>query len=109
MLTHHVHRLKGIPVPPKIKCGRCYKNLPPTKYSTKQLTDLRSQIHQTGRQTAAINCQTCTGQHLVELECTICHKTKGLEDFAKSQKSKPDTAVRMTTFDFDDSLILTRR
>jgi hypothetical protein len=90
------YRLKGVPVPPKIKCGRCHKNFPPTKYSAKQLTNLRYQIHNHGRQTTAIKCMNCTGQQVVELECTMCHKTKGLEEYAKSQRSKPDTAVSIT-------------
>jgi DNA repair protein RAD7 len=90
------YRLQGVPVPPKIKCGRCHKNFPNTKYSTKQLTDLRYQIHHVGRMTTAINCKNCTGQQIVEIECTMCHKTKGITEFAKSQKSKPDTAVRIT-------------
>jgi DNA repair protein RAD7 len=76
----------------KIKCGRCYKNLPQVKYSTKQLTDARKQIKDSGKILKAINCHSCTGQQKVEIECTMCGKTKGLEDFAKSQRSKPDTA-----------------
>jgi hypothetical protein len=104
-----LYRLKGIPVPPKIKCGRCQKNLPPTKYSTKQLTDLRYQIHHTGRQTGAINCQPCTGQQIVEIECTVCHKTQGLEAFARSQRSKPDDAVRPTLCSDPLILMMTQR
>jgi DNA repair protein RAD7 len=76
----------------KIKCGRCQKNLPQVKYSIKQLTDARWQIKNSGKMYKAINCQSCTGQQKVEIECTMCGKTKGLEDFAKSQRSKPDTA-----------------
>ena len=79
-------------IPAKIKCGRCSKNLPHTKYSTKQLTDLRYQISQGVREPKPINCHSCTGNQLVEIECTMCHKTKGLEEFAKCQR-KPDTAV----------------
>jgi hypothetical protein len=91
-----ISRLRGVPVPSKIKCGRCHKNFPPTKYSTKQLTDLRYQLHHHGRQSTAINCVNCTGQQIVEIECTMCHKTKGLDEYAKSQRSKPDTAVSVT-------------
>jgi DNA repair protein RAD7 len=86
------HRLKGIPLPIKIKCGRCQKNLPQAKYSTKQLTDARWQIKNSAKIYKAINCQACTGQQKVEVECTMCGKTKGLEEFAKSQRAKPDTA-----------------
>jgi DNA repair protein RAD7 len=88
-----VRSLTGVPIAAKIKCGRCRKNLPQTKYSTKQLTDLRYQIKHQGRCTKAINCQPCTGNQVVEIECTMCHKTKGLEEFAKCQRNKPDTAV----------------
>jgi hypothetical protein len=30
---------------------------------------------------------------IVEIECIMCHKTKGLECFAKSQRANSDTAV----------------
>jgi DNA repair protein RAD7 len=86
------YRLKGVVLPEKIKCGRCSKNLPQAKYSIKQLTDARWQVKNVGRINKSINCQPCTGQRVVEVECTMCGKTKGLEDFAKSQRSKPDTA-----------------
>ena len=76
----------------KIKCGRCHKNLPQVKYSTKQLTDARHQIKTSSKITKPINCHSCTGQQKVEIECTMCGKTKGLEEFAKSQRAKPDTA-----------------
>jgi hypothetical protein len=29
----------------------------------------------------------------MEIECTFCFKTKGREEFAKSQRAKLDTAV----------------
>jgi hypothetical protein len=35
----------------------------------------------------------CTGQQVVEIECTVCYTWKGLEDYAKSQRTKPDEAV----------------
>jgi hypothetical protein len=96
--THHHHQstnsdsLKGIALPAKIKCGRCQKNLPQVKFSMKQLTDARWQIKNSSKVYKPINCHNCTGQQVVEVECTMCGKTKGLEDFAKSQRRNPDTA-----------------
>ena len=34
----------------------------------------------------------CTGGQPVEIECSVCGITKGLEAFAKSQRKKIDTA-----------------
>jgi DNA repair protein RAD7 len=82
-----------IAIPDKIRCGSCRKNFGQAKYSTKQLTDLRYHIKTTGAVTA-VRCRTCTGAPIVEIECMMCHKTKGLEEFAKSQARKPDNAVR---------------
>ncbi|KAF1940690.1 hypothetical protein EJ02DRAFT_349496 [Clathrospora elynae] len=87
-----IDRLKNVRLPKRIKCGRCFKNLPQAKYSIKQLTDARWQITNNGKFDKPINCQACTGQQIVELECVMCGKTQGLESFAKSQRNKPDTA-----------------
>jgi hypothetical protein len=38
----------------------------------------------------------CTGHQVVEIECTVCNKWKGLEDYAKSQRTKPDEAVSLS-------------
>lgn len=86
-------RVKGVPLPPKVKCGRCQSHLAPARFSNKQLTDARYQIIKHGRIINLINCMKCTGQQIVELECTACGQTKGLEEFAKSQRNKPDTAT----------------
>ncbi|KAI8934486.1 hypothetical protein NX059_008188 [Plenodomus lindquistii] len=94
-------RVKGIPLPQKIKCGRCEKNLSPPNYSTKQLTDARYQIQQYGRIVKPIICKKCSGQQIVELTCSgPCGRTQGLEAFAKSQRSKPEDA---TCFDCMES------
>jgi DNA repair protein RAD7 len=87
-----IERLSQVPVPAKIKCGHCHKNVIHTRFSTKQLTDLRYHLKTTGKM-CAINCKPCTGQPMVEVECVMCRKTKGLEEFAKSQRAKPDSAV----------------
>ncbi|EUC43316.1 hypothetical protein COCMIDRAFT_38734 [Bipolaris oryzae ATCC 44560] len=89
---NEIESLKGIALPAKIKCGRCQKNLPQAKFSSKQLTDARRQIKASSQINKSINCQNCTGRQVVEVECTMCGKTKGLEDFAKSQRRNPDTA-----------------
>ncbi|KAF1851643.1 uncharacterized protein K460DRAFT_38780 [Cucurbitaria berberidis CBS 394.84] len=88
-----IDRLQGIPLPEKIRCGRCLKNLnSQAKYSVKQLTEARAQIKNFGRMNKAINCRKCMGEKATEIECTVCNKTKGLEEFANSQRNKPDTA-----------------
>lgn len=38
-------------------------------------------------------CRHCVGSQSVELTCTVCDRTKGLEDFAKSQRANRDNAV----------------
>lgn len=82
-----------MPLPEKIKCDRCNKIMGQARYSEKQLTDYRWQIRQGNRNPRRPKCQKCAGgNHLVELECQTCHKTKGLEEFAKSQRAVPDDA-----------------
>ena len=34
----------------------------------------------------------CSGQQIVEIQCTVCGVTKGIEEFAKSQRADSDTA-----------------
>lgn len=40
---------------------------------------------------------------MVELECFMCNETKGLEEFAKAQRSKPDHAVKQPLYALDFS------
>ncbi|KAF1963208.1 hypothetical protein CC80DRAFT_107893 [Byssothecium circinans] len=89
-----IKSLQNVPLPPKIKCGRCTKWLGHPQYSTKQLTDARFAIMNHGHNARfSINCTPCTGNgQPVEIECSYCGKTKGLEEFAKSQRRKPDSA-----------------
>ncbi|KAF2655278.1 hypothetical protein K491DRAFT_716363 [Lophiostoma macrostomum CBS 122681] len=85
--------LDAIALPQKIKCGRCNMFRGQPNYSTRQLRDARMKIYEKGQQAVyKISCNKCTGQPLVELECSMCNKTKGLEDFAKNQRNKPDSA-----------------
>ncbi|KAF1929173.1 uncharacterized protein M421DRAFT_133129 [Didymella exigua CBS 183.55] len=87
-----IERLKRVPLPPKLKCSMCEKNYNAANFGEKQKTDVRWQISRAGRITTNPKCSKCTGGQLVEIECTHCHKTKGLEDFAKVQRRKPDNA-----------------
>ncbi|KAI1568401.1 Stc1 domain containing protein [Pyrenophora tritici-repentis] len=87
-----IDRLKGIALPPRLKCGLCHKNVPLIRFSTKQQTDARSQIRSFGKILKHINCQDCVGRQTVELECSMCGKTKGIDSFARTQRRKTDTA-----------------
>jgi hypothetical protein len=78
-------------MPPKLKCSRCDKYKGHTAFSEKQLNDARMSFR--NRTTYNIRCHPCNGGQLVEIECSYCGKTKGLDEFAKSQRSKPDSAV----------------
>ncbi|CAI6265092.1 unnamed protein product [Periconia digitata] len=86
--------LEGIPLPEKIKCARCNNFLTQKKFSNTQLAHARTQIKNHGRNvTYQINCQSCTGVQVVEIQCVACCKTKGLEEFAKSQRRDVDKAT----------------
>ncbi|KAJ8116054.1 hypothetical protein OPT61_g2445 [Boeremia exigua] len=87
-----IERLRGVRLPAKLKCIMCQKNFNEANFSQKQLTDVRYQVSRTGRITTNPKCFRCTGGQLVEMECVMCHKTKGLEDFAKTQRKNPDNA-----------------
>lgn len=78
-----------------MKCNMCLRNYNAANFSEKQKTDARWQISKQGRITTNPRCFKCTGGQLVEIECSHCHNTKGLEDFAKSQRRKPGDAVCM--------------
>ncbi|OAL49866.1 hypothetical protein IQ07DRAFT_631853 [Pyrenochaeta sp. DS3sAY3a] len=86
-------QLKGIPLPAKIRCGRCLKHKAEANFSIKQLNEARLQVQASGKITKAPTCKPCTGQRIVEIECHVCGETKGLEQFAKTQRREPDTAV----------------
>ncbi|KAF2872924.1 Stc1 domain-containing protein [Massariosphaeria phaeospora] len=85
--------LKGVPLPDKVKCDRCHRYLIQDRYSQNQLDKARYDIMKRGPTARYVaHCRGCAGGQTVEIECIMCHKTKGLEDFAKSQKKKPDSA-----------------
>lgn len=89
--------LSAIALPKKIKCSRCLKTIHQSKFSARQLNHARWQVQNSGRIGEGMKCQRCTGQQTVELECTMCDKTKGLEAFSKTQRAQPDTAVWAST------------
>ena len=75
-----------------MKCDKCDKWKGHQNFAAKRLNDARLKVHQ--RKTFSISCKQCVGTQIVEIECTRCSETKGLEEYAKSQR-KPDTAVCM--------------
>ncbi|KAJ4297578.1 UV-damaged DNA-binding protein rad7 [Kalmusia sp. IMI 367209] len=85
--------LEGVLLPDRIKCDRCQKYRNQASFSNKQLTDARYAIKFL-RQTSGwkIKCQVCSGGPIVEIECSACGVTKGLEAFAKAQRKKLDLA-----------------
>lgn len=86
-----MRQLEGVPLPAKIKCCRCDKYKNQAAFSSKQLTDARYAVKHQGQSAAyRIKCQKCTGGQPVEYECSVCGITKGLEEFAKSQRKKDD-------------------
>ena len=83
----------------RIKCEICKKFRMQTAFSNKQLNTMREAIFQYGQaalsddQPGYVKCRSCSGTQVVELLCSVCDKTKGLDEFAKSQRRNPDTAV----------------
>ncbi|KAF2116564.1 Stc1 domain-containing protein [Lophiotrema nucula] len=91
-----VQSLKGVPLPAKLKCDRCEYYYGPQSYSEIQLNTARAALKNGGtRATYKIKCRRCTGGQPVEVPCKMCGQTKGLEEFAKSQRAKPDNAECM--------------
>ncbi|KAF2498124.1 hypothetical protein BU16DRAFT_334767 [Lophium mytilinum] len=78
----------------RLKCGRCNKNKHQPQFSTKQLAEYRAKVLD-GYRNPSVNCRVCSGGQVVELSCIECGKTKGLEEFAKAQRSNPDRAKCM--------------
>lgn len=77
----------------RLKCDRCNKNKGQSAFSNKQLTDARYAIKNHGQVAPyKIKCMPCTGNQPIEIECSVCNITKGLEEFAKSQRKRIDTA-----------------
>ena len=81
----------------RIKCDRCRKWKGTTNYSKKQLDELRKKLSKLRSaeipDAMTANCRACNGGSVVELQCSKCDKVKGLDDFAKAQRSNGDNAV----------------
>jgi hypothetical protein len=86
-------RLRNINVPQKLKCHYCNKNYNQASFSKKQLDEVRLQIQTSGKIVQNPKCNKCTGARIFELECVMCHKTKGEKEFSKTQRKVPDDAV----------------
>ncbi|KAF2796841.1 hypothetical protein K505DRAFT_358965 [Melanomma pulvis-pyrius CBS 109.77] len=89
--------LRGVAIPPKLKCSRCDKYKGHNSFSETQLNHARMAIKSHTRYT--IKCDPCNGKRIVEIECSFCGKTQGLEMFAKTQRNKPDSAKCFTCTD----------
>lgn len=67
--------------------------------------DARFQVKNQGRIVKNPNCKVCTGAPIVEIECIMCHKTQGLEEFSKVQRKNPSNAVRKNCFIMNERLV----
>ncbi|UPX16030.1 UV-damaged DNA-binding protein rad7 [Ascochyta rabiei] len=89
-----MERLRRVALPSRLKCSMCSKNFNTALFSEKQLADARWQISRSvPLSKISTKCVKCSGQRVVEIECVMCHETKGLEAFAKAQRKKPDDAT----------------
>ena len=78
-----------------MKCDRCEKwRGTEQNFSQGQRDSARLAIDKQGiKARYKVRCITCATGLVVEIECTVCLKTKGRNEFAKSQRTKPDVAV----------------
>ncbi|PSN69144.1 hypothetical protein BS50DRAFT_586494 [Corynespora cassiicola Philippines] len=83
--------LESVQLPPRLKCVTCNKHKSHQNYSNRMISEARYGIK--NRHAWSVNCIPCAGNgQLMEMECIVCHETKGLDDFAKVQRKKPDSA-----------------
>ncbi|DAA78698.1 TPA_exp: Uncharacterized protein A8136_2483 [Trichophyton benhamiae CBS 112371] len=90
-------KLERVSLPDKILCKICGKICSASKYSKRQLDELRKAMASNPSvngltRPGFAGCRTCISHQTVELTCCICDKTKSLEYFSKNQRSPPDTA-----------------
>ncbi|KAL4803523.1 Stc1 domain-containing protein [Aspergillus unguis] len=88
-------QLENVQLPDKIKCKTCKKLRSAHAYSNRQLDYFRNAFVVQGQRALAgghANCRDCTGQQTMELNCCICHKTKGLDEFALNQRKEHENA-----------------
>ncbi|KAB2579684.1 Meiotic chromosome segregation protein [Lasiodiplodia theobromae] len=83
--------LRNIRLPEKIRCSKCSKFKAPSNFAKKRLNELREKIRDNDGP-FTVQCTVCTPQQVTELTCYMCGKDKGLEEFAKAQRKKPDHA-----------------
>ncbi|OAL72413.1 hypothetical protein A7D00_3412 [Trichophyton violaceum] len=93
----HKRKLERVSLPDKILCKICGKICSASKYSKRQLDELRKAMASNPSVSGLTRpgfagCRTCISHQTVELTCCICDKTKSLEYFSKNQRSPPDTA-----------------
>ncbi|KAI9792398.1 MAG: hypothetical protein M1816_002282 [Peltula sp. TS41687] len=87
--------LKGVALPPRIKCTSCKKIRNQDAFSNRQLGNLSFAAARSGQVLATnskIKCRLCTGGSVTELQCMICEEIQGLEGFSKAQRKDPDKA-----------------
>jgi hypothetical protein len=80
----------------RIKCGLCSRDRVQNAFSHNQLNKLRQWKATSGFKRApilAIRCIDCTGGPAVELECSVCGKTKALDAFTKTQRKNLELPV----------------
>ncbi|KAL9603159.1 MAG: hypothetical protein Q9219_001362 [cf. Caloplaca sp. 3 TL-2023] len=91
-------RLNNVQLPEKTRCKGCHKLKALSQYSNKQLIELRQRVAgpqaEKAKAPAAeiITCRNCTSGQVQELTCILCHQTKSLEEFGKTQRKTPDLA-----------------
>lgn len=69
------------------------------RYSQNQIKKYQESIYRARRGGPAAElprCRECTAGNTVELKCTGCYVTKGIDYFAKQQRKNPDNAVSRT-------------
>lgn len=85
--------IANVALPNKIRCYRCEKHYPPSKFSQNQLDTARKAIRAKGNNANyQIACSGCASGQLFEIQCTSCDKVKGRNEFSNVQQRKPDTA-----------------
>lgn len=79
-----------------IECANCSRKLFRSRYSNNQIQKFQEKVYHARRGGEAAElprCRDCTADNRVELKCTGCMFTKGIDCFAKAQRKDPDNAV----------------
>ncbi|KIW58543.1 hypothetical protein, variant [Exophiala xenobiotica] len=78
-----------------IECANCSRKLFRSRYSNNQIQKFQEKVYHARRGGEAAElprCRDCTADNRVELKCTGCMFTKGIDCFAKAQRKDPDNA-----------------